>query len=301
MSEVTLFNIQHFSVHDGPGIRTVVFFKGCPLRCPWCSNPESQSPRPELQYEARLCQRCGKCLQACPNGALSFGESGLVVRDASRCEGCFKCAAACRPRALKAAGWISSVGDAVKEVNRDAVFYRRQGGGVTLSGGEPLAQPEAALELLRACRSLNIRTALETCLAVPEETVEAAIPLVDFFYCDFKLADEERHRRLTGAGNELIKRNIKRIAESGKTLVVRYPLIPGINDSEEDLRAFGSWLSESCPGTPAEILAYHRFGLSKYDMLWRPYSLPDVKEPDAEALGRAAETVRSCGVSCTHN
>lgn len=295
---VTVFNLQRFSLHDGPGIRTVVFFKGCPLRCPWCSNPESQRCQPDLLYEQRLCLRCGHCVERCPASALYWDGDGKLQYRPNLCRHCFQCAQECMPRALQISGREYPIHELVGELKREAIFHRRQGGGVTLSGGEPLAQPQGTQALLAACKAANLHTAIETCCHVPASAVESCLPYLDYCFCDIKHIDSARHQALTRVGNERILDNILRILHSGKELVLRYPLIPGQNDDPQALEGLGAWLAVHCPGVPLELMAYHRYGLAKYDMLWRPYTLEGVLAPEDDQVERALTLLRAHGVPC---
>lgn len=297
MTTVRIFNVQHFSLHDGPGMRTTIFFKGCSLRCQWCANPESQLDASELLYDGKLCLQCGDCLRACPHAALTMTASG-VKRDHQACVGCFACAEACRPGAMHTTGSIVTVDELVRQVTADAVFYRRGGGGVTLSGGEPLLQAEAARELLTACRARNISTAVETCCQAPWQAFELVLPYVNYWYCDIKQMDTEQHRRYTGMGNELILDNIRRLAERGVEMTIRYPYIPGINDSSADLAALALWMKGYAPGVKLELMPYHRYGTSKYVMLDRPYGLDHILPPSTETITEVAAMLRAQGINC---
>ena len=299
-TQISIFNIQHFSLHDGPGTRTTIFFKGCPLSCHWCSNPESQSQAVELLYDQKLCQGCGACVAVCPAQALSLGEGG-VERRRELCRSCLTCAAACPSRALHTTGQLLSVEQLLAEAERDAVFYRRSGGGVTLSGGEPLLQAAGAAQLLQACRSHNISTCIETSCFAPWASLELVWPYLDHWFCDIKLTDSEKHRRFTGQGNELILANIKELLRRKTSMTLRYPLIPGLNDSAAELTALASWLLEQDPGQPLELLAYHRFGTAKYAMLGRGYTLEELRPQDQEELRAKDGFLRRLGVNCIND
>ncbi len=296
-AELNIFNIQHYCVHDGPGTRTTVFMKGCNMRCAWCSNPESQNSKVDLLYDQKLCRHCSTCVMACPLSALKKDETGLI-HDKEACSACMSCVRACPTKALSAAGEIKSVPEVMKEIKRDAIFYRRTGGGVTLSGGEPLLQPEAAAELLRQCRSLNISTCVESCMNVPWNSVELLLPLIDHFFCDIKMMDNERHLEHTGNGNELILDNISRLIKYGTDVTVRYPVIPGVNDSDSDIEALGRWLLRQGTAMKTELMPYHRLGAGKYAMLGRTYVFDDLRAPEKSEIRRLADMLRSLDVNC---
>lgn len=272
-----VFNIQRYSVHDGEGIRTNVFLKGCPLRCCWCSNPESQDPRPELARNEQRClgvEKCDYCSKSCPNGALALPESGmpLVLRD--KCKRCMACAASCPAGALTPYGFLRSVNDVLDVVEKDSIFYARSGGGMTMSGGEPLMQAAFALAVLREARRRRIHTAVETCGHVPWSVYEEALPLLDEVMFDIKLVDAEKHEKYAGASNTLILENIKKILENypALDLCIRTPVIPGVNDTLEDISAILDFL-EPYPHARYELLAYHRLGTQKYYFLDREYPM----------------------------
>ena len=230
----TVFDIQRFSLHDGPGIRTIVFLKGCPLSCKWCSNPESQNMKPVIMYKKNECLHCGRCINACSKKAISFENKTFI--DRSICTGCGECANACPAGALVVKGKTMTVQQLIRELKKDATTYRRSGGGITLSGGEPLVQYEFAAELLRACKAQGWDTAIETTGAGITEAVEKVIPYVDTVLLDIKHLDTEKHKKFTGIGNEQILKNAARISQISST-VVRVPVIPGFNYSEEEIKA----------------------------------------------------------------
>jgi len=279
----TVFEIERFALNDGPGIRTVVFFKGCPLRCRWCSNPESQGDGPELFYQVRRCLACGRCVAACDRGALAL--EGRVVIDRERCNACGRCVQACNAGALSLAGRELEVEEIFREVLRDEAFYRNSGGGVTFSGGEPTAQPPALRALAEGCRGAGVHTAIETCGEFPWEQVRETLPALDLFLFDLKHLDGRRHEELAGRGNRNILDNFRRLREAGKELVVRFPLLPGLNDDPGHLEAVGDFLAKQAPGIRLDVLPYHRLGNAKYAGLDRGYSLEHLTAPSpARAL-----------------
>jgi pyruvate formate lyase activating enzyme len=251
-----VFDVMRFSLHDGPGIRTTVFLKGCPLHCDWCHNPESQSPGPSLLFFEERCRGCGECAAVCPHGL-------------TECEACGRCAEVCVAEARRLAGRTMSVAEVLAEVERDQVFYDESGGGVTLSGGEPLAQPLFAEALLAACRARRIHTALDTSGMAPAEELLRVAAQADLVLYDVKLVDDALHQRHTGASNRLILDNLRALAEAGRPVVVRYPLIPGVNDGGSALSSLADLLA-AFGLHRLDLLPYHRNGTGKYRRLGLP-------------------------------
>lgn len=274
-----VFNIQKFSVHDGKGIRTLVFLKGCPLRCKWCSNPESQKPGPERAFNPSRClgaEVCGRCVKVCPSGALSVVGDGLLCNETAKCTGCFACINACPSGAQTLYGEEKTVDQVLRRVEEDGLFYARSGGGLTLSGGEALVQPKFVSALLREARARRIDTVMETCGHYPYEYLSAACRHLNSLIYDIKSMSSEKHKEFTGVGNEVVLKNFLRIREEFPDLpiLVRTPVVPGFNDTEEDIRAVRSFLPESS-ATSYELLAYHRMGQPKYEYLGRHYEMRD--------------------------
>jgi pyruvate formate lyase activating enzyme len=291
----TVFEIERFALNDGPGIRTVVFFKGCPLRCSWCSNPESQKAAPELFYRSRRCLACGRCVEACGEEALALGAALIVDRE--RCTACGDCTRACNTGALTMAGSVLPVGDILREVLRDEAFYRNSGGGVTFSGGEPTAQPRALRALAELCRENGLHTCLETCGVFGWEALRETLPSLDLFLFDLKHLDEARHEELTGVGNALVLENFRRLLEAGKPVVARFPLLPGINDEEGHLERVAEFLAGCSPGMRVDVLPYHRLGSSKYAGLGRQYPLDRLAPPSAERAGEVRDFFQGLGLA----
>ena len=272
--EVTacIFNIQRYSIQDGPGIRTTVFFKGCPLDCPWCCNPESKNTTPELLYFDSLCVKCHRCVAACPNGATTADPDGSIRVDRSLCVACGKCAEACLSEARFISGKLMTVEEVLQTVRADSLFYKNSGGGVTASGGEPTAQPDFLLEFFKRCQSIGLTTCLDTCGYVLWETLESVLEYTDLVLYDIKHMDRVRHVELVGVDNRLILENAKRIVQKGVPLIVRVPLIPGYNDSREDLEALGMFVAKLGNGR-LDVLPYHQLGVRKYERLGQEYQL----------------------------
>jgi pyruvate formate lyase activating enzyme len=294
----TIFNIQRYSIHDGPGIRTTVFFKGCPLRCLWCQNPESQTFQQELFYNKERCTGCGRCLTACPEKAVEVVE-GRSRTDRTLCKVCGACAGVCSEEARSLMGKTVSAKDVFVEVDKDAVFYERSGGGVTLSGGEPLAQPEFAIEILSLCKNAGIHTAIETCGHASWETVERVLKVVDLVLYDVKHMDPVEHRKVTGVSNALALENLKKVyRESYPALSIRIPVIPGCNDTPENMEATASFIvKELGPSVPVHLLPYHRLGDSKREQMERTEPSLGIVPPGDEQMEKLKRFFESRGVN----
>ena len=299
MSETVLIaNIQGYSIHDGPGIRTVVFLKGCPLRCRWCANPENLQDKVQTGFLANLCKHCARCASACPRGAILAEENKRIDRE--KCDGCMKCVEACFYGALVQYGKPMTVEEVFDKVRRDKIFYESSGGGVTISGGEPLTHADFAAELFSLCRGDGINTCVETCGCVPRSAFEKVLPLTDTFYFDLKLMDSGKHREYTGQGNEQILDNARFLAEKGANILFRQPLIPGVNDAEENIRATAEFIrSLGRPELELQLIAYHRMGTSKYAALDLPYTLEELMPMDPAQVEAVRKAYVDCGVGCT--
>ncbi|MBR4957477.1 MAG: glycyl-radical enzyme activating protein, partial [Lentisphaeria bacterium] len=250
-----VFDIQKFSVHDGPGIRTTVFVKGCPLRCQWCHNPESQSMRPEIFFTPEKCVGCGRCAAVCPEKCHHLTQSHLFDRD--QCRRCGKCAGVCLPEALELAGRSVTVAETLAKVLEDKIFYETSGGGMTVSGGEPMMQFDFALELARKAKENGLHVAMETCGFAPQENFEAILPYIDLFLFDIKSTDPEKHRKFTGPDFTLIHENLRMIDRCGKKFRLRCPLIPGVNDSEKELAGIAALANTLDNVQGIDIEPYH--------------------------------------------
>jgi pyruvate formate lyase activating enzyme len=289
-----VFNVMRFATHDGPGIRTVVFFKGCPLSCWWCHNPESQSFQPDRLYFVERCRHCLECAAICPEHAIS--EVDGVVYTSAACSLCGTCTTVCMAEARQIAGQRYTVEGLMAEVEKDVVFYDESGGGVTLSGGEPLSQPVFVTLFLAACRERGIITSLETCgFAQPDVFQQVALQ-ADLVLFDLKFVDPMKHRQYTGVSNDLILRNLEQLVARQRPLTVRIPIVPGVNDSTEDIGGFVEYLSRLRP--PAiELLPYHRIGAEKYRRLGLPYKLPDTPQPAAADLAPFRDALTEAGLN----
>ncbi|MCW3990358.1 MAG: glycyl-radical enzyme activating protein [Candidatus Bathyarchaeota archaeon] len=289
----TIFDVKHFAVHDGPGIRTTIFLKGCPLGCLWCHSPESQSPLPEVAYYPNLCIGCGACVEACPNGAQTLGTP-KILREL--CTGVGRCAEECYAEATIMYGREASVGDILEEADKDRLLYETSGGGVTLSGGEPTMQPGFAATLLGALKERGYHTALDTCGHAEWRVLERVIADADLVLYDLKHMDSSTHRELTGVTAELIQSNLRRVAESGKSLVVRVPVVPGHNDSHENFAAMAGFLGGLKGVEAVELLPYHDLGSPKYTALGREYPLEGLRSPEPGELSELAGLLEAEGL-----
>lgn len=294
-------DFQRFSIHDGPGIRTIVFLKGCPLQCAWCANPESISPRPEIMLISHNCIGCGKCIDVCP--AKCFGASDRIVcsidRDSCLLPECGKCQRVCYANAVNISGRYLTVEEVMDVVMRDREFYDRTGGGITFSGGEPFAQPVFLLELARTAKVLKLNTAVETCGYVSWNIFNSVLEHLDTVLYDLKHMDPGMHLQGTGVDNQLILENAKRVDASGKPIRIRLPLIPGFNDSEENIRATAGFIASFSNLEALDILPYHRMGEPKWGQLHQDYKLHDVAPHGKERVFELADIARSFGIEVT--
>ncbi|ELT9605143.1 glycyl-radical enzyme activating protein [Raoultella planticola] len=290
-----LFNIQRYSLHDGPGIRTIPFFKGCPLACKWCSNPESQRPQPELIYKKSDCIRCGKCVEVCQQQALSAGNPFFIDRE--RCIQCGKCTAVCPTQALEMKGKRMTVSDVIRELQKEENLFRRSGGGITLSGGEPLAQPVFARELLKACKAKGWHTAMETTGMTSKAVIEDVFPWVDLALTDIKAVNPTIHQLNTGVDNRTILENLIRISFITH-VIVRIPVIPGVNDSPEEIRSIAEFARLMSGVDTIHLLPYHTFGENKYTLLGRIYPMGDAGSRSEDNMASLKKIVESMGFHC---
>ncbi len=355
MNKGTIFNIQKFSVHDGPGIRTTVFFKGCPLRCKWCHNPEGQCLEQELVIFDSRCLGCGMCIPVCPNRALepvftlstdnkqsdtqiadetadkaanaarvitidTVGETksgdavhatdtkdtrgaedrpgavSPIVTDRQKCTVCGKCAEICPAAAREMAGKKVTSDWVINEILKDRIFYEQSGGGVTFSGGEPLMQPQFLCDLLLRCKDEGINTAVDTSGYAPFKVVEQVASLADIFLYDVKIMDPGKHAKYTGVSNELVLDNLSRLSQIHQLIIARMPIIPGMNDGEQNIRDTGKFLSK-LNIRQINILPYHNIGSDKYTRLGKAYCLKDVSQPDTEDMSKVKKQLEEFGLT----
>lgn len=292
----TIFNIQHLSFHDGPGIRTTVFVKGCPLRCAWCANPESQAEEVEIMVHDLKCTQCGRCAGACPNGAITI-EKGRRIIERSRCRQCGRCAAACLNEAIEVVGKHVSPKEIVEEVAKDILFYQNSGGGVTISGGEPLAQVNFVRDVLEGCKQRGIDTALDTSGYSPWKEFKKVLQFTDLVLFDLKVLNPDKHVQWTGVGLDLILENLKKVAKIGKRLWIRFPFVPKVNDSVPELRKMGK-LARELGAERVSILPYHSLGEAKYINTGRVYLLKKIVAPTEKESSEVKKVIEEFGVQC---
>ena len=290
-----LFDVQPFSLHDGPGTRTTVFMQGCDLRCKWCHNPESQPINGALLFYPQKCIGCGACVSECP-----AGNGGKTARRTDECLLCGRCVEACYAEAVKKSGRFMDADELTAELLRDRDTYRKSGGGVTFSGGEPLLQADFVAGVMRRLKDENIHTAVETCLCVPWDSVEKVLPLTDLFYADVKCVTSERHREGTGGDNRAILDNIRRIADADANLILRTPVVPGFNDSRDELEKIGEFV-RTLNGQPAlELMAFHNMCAPKYAALGREFLCADTPQPGRDEMETYTAILTRMGLDVTY-
>ncbi|MEW6661410.1 MAG: glycyl-radical enzyme activating protein [Bacillota bacterium] len=290
MSTGKIFDIMRYSIHDGPGIRTTVFLKGCPLNCWWCHNPEGKSPQEEIMFWPDRCIGCDECLQVCSSGAISSRELD------SKCTLCGNCIPVCHAGARELVGRQVAVSDLMREIEKDIVFYDQSGGGVTFSGGEPLMQADFLLAMLKKCGEKEIHAAVDTTGYATAETVRKISPYTDLFLYDLKLINDEDHRKFTGVSNKPILENLLFLASINHNINVRIPIIPGINNSEENISAIGEFISSLKVVKEINILPYHKTGAEKYSRLKKVYLLPELDPPAAGEIEVIAARLKAYGL-----
>jgi pyruvate formate lyase activating enzyme len=303
-----VFNIQRFSIHDGPGIRTTVFLKGCSMRCFWCHNPEGQHPRPELRYFPDRCIACGQCVNACPTGAHVLND-GIHKFLRERCDVTGRCVETCYSGALQLEGRRMTVGQVMEEVLRDKSFYEISSGGVTLSGGEPALDTDFSREILQQCKHHGLHTAIETCGEYPWASLESLLPVTDLIMMDIKLMSPDGHRKATGHANDRILANARRLALTGKPMVFRTPVVPTVNDSENAIGEIARFVAglialrrrnggamEGGAGIRYELLAFHNLASDKYRSMDREYNAATLRPPTNETMSLLLDVARRHGV-----
>ena len=306
MEQGIIFNIQRYTINDGPGIRTEIFMKGCPLKCRWCSNPESQRAAIEPGVYSSKCiseDKCGLCITACRQQALLFAGGSIAGIDRSRCIGCMKCATACPSEAVRAWGEKMSLDEVMAVIEKDRAFYEKSGGGVTVSGGEPLVQKEFTRSILKACREAGIHTCLESTFCTDRETAEAAAEYADLVISDIKHMDSEVHKKYTGAGNEKILANLKRLAACGHDMILRIPVIPGTNDDMENIIKTADYIEDNIGDRlrTLQLLSFMRMGEEKCRSLDRAYEMDSLqfdREEFQQRVKDIAEYFNSRGIRC---
>ncbi|MDD2502889.1 MAG: glycyl-radical enzyme activating protein [Clostridia bacterium] len=284
--------IQRFSIHDGPGIRTTVFFKGCNMRCAWCHNPETLDIHPHIEIFPDKCIGCGECSRVCENGVHIFknGEREFLRE---HCKACGKCAKACYAEALVMVGKEMTVEEVIEEVRQDMPYYKNSGGGITLSGGEFTLQKDFAYDLLKACKLEGINTGVESNISLSWKSIEPLLPLIDIVMMDIKIINNGLHKKWTGISNAVILENAKLMSETGKPLIVRTPVIPGINDNEKEIGEIAEFICGFQNLMYYELLPYNPIGKDKYDRLGMPYYIETLKRPDKEKMRSLSKTARA--------
>lgn len=291
--KATIFNIQKYNLYDGPGLRTLVFFQGCPLRCQWCANPEGMERRPRVLFKAASCVNCGACVIACPHGIHRLNQAGEHYVDRERdklCTGCGACAETCLHNAISILGEEKTISELMKIIQEDEIFYEVSGGGVTLGGGEVLMQPDAAAALLQACKKEGFHTAIETCGFARQEDILKVAPHVDLFLFDLKHLDSKRHAELTGVPNGPILDNLRTLLQKQYQVKVRMPLLKGINDSRDEIEAVIQFVlpyKDAANFHGIDLLPYHKLGVNKYQQLGKHYPIqgdPSLSDADLDRI-----------------
>ncbi|PKP49286.1 MAG: glycyl-radical enzyme activating protein [Bacteroidetes bacterium HGW-Bacteroidetes-11] len=291
-----IFDIKRYAINDGPGIRVVIFFKGCNLHCAWCHNPESISAKAEKLYSPSKCIKCGSCVEACEQNAILLSADGIVT-DNQRCVMCGKCCEACPALALEMSGKVMSVDEIITIIEKERVFFEQSGGGVTFSGGEPLLHSDLLIKLLEECGKRGIHRTVDTAGNVREETLLEVAKQTDLFLFDLKMMDSALHKLWTGSDNTLILQNLKKLAETGAGIIIRIPVIGGVNDSDENIEQTARFISELAGDSKeVQLLPYHNIAQNKYLKLGRKDNSEKLREPDKETLAATIEKFRQFGI-----
>jgi pyruvate formate lyase activating enzyme len=290
-----IFNIEKYAIHDGPGIRTTVFFKGCRLRCWWCHNPEGQNPTPELIYRQNRCIGCGECVARCAREALSLTYEHVTL-NWENCSMCGVCAQTCPSEALSIVGKEMSVKETINEIGSDIAFYEESEGGVTFSGGEPLLQLDFLNSVLHECNERGFHTTLDTSGYASQEAIERIRDKVDLFLYDIKTMNDANHRKYTGVSNKPILQNLQRLAEKGSSIVISLPIIPHINDDENNILRTGGFVSSLHNINYVSLLPYHRTAIDKYKSMSRPYKLKRIQPPSSQKINLIKEKLETFGL-----
>lgn len=299
MNQPFIFDIKRYAINDGPGIRIVIFLKGCNLNCAWCHNPESISGETERMYAPAKCIQCGTCVMACPEKAITLTPEGIIT-DAELCEMNGRCAEVCPTKAIEISGKPMSVSEIMNEIEKERVFFDQSGGGVTFSGGEPLLQSQFLIELLDECGKRGIHRAVDTAGLVHTEIILHVAKRTDLFLYDLKMIDSEKHRKWVGVPNEKILENLKVLAETGAKIIIRIPLIGGVNDDAENMKATARFVAElSGEKKEVNLLPYHKIAQTKYQKLGRPDEFQLLEEPTKEAKTRAVSIFKQLGLEAS--
>ncbi len=295
MTEGVIFDIKKYAIHDGPGIRTTVFFKGCPLACRWCHNPEGISVTSERVYRQEHCVSCGECIQICPQKVITQTVDGNIT-DSAKCDMCRTCAEQCPSGAVEFVGRKVTVDEVVRQIEKDTAFYDQSGGGITFSGGEPLMQPEFLLNLLDACCHLDLHRTVDTTGYADAGLLLKVAQKTDLFLYDLKMMDATKHRNFTGVSNQLILANLKRLSENKARIQVRIPIIPGINDDVDNINSTADFIV-ALPGVERiAILPFHRAARGKYGRLGMECMSSDIQSPSNDHLNRIAGWLEQAGL-----
>ncbi len=294
MKKGMIFDIKKYAIHDGPGIRTTVFFKGCPLHCWWCHNPEGQDSEPELVYRRSRCTGCGECTKNCPRQAISLRARHISI-NRKNCVTCGNCSQACPSDVLSIAGRRTSVKEILEEIEKDRVFYDESEGGVTFSGGEPFSQPDFLNALLTECKERGIHTTMDTCGSAPYEVIDRMRDKVDLFLYDIKTMDNRKHKMYTGASNEEILKNLRRLAKDS-SIVISFPIIPEVNDDDKNVAETAKFISSLPNIRQVNLLPYHRAGIEKYRSLGKPYKLSRIQPPSDQKIEAIKKKIEAFGI-----